>query len=75
MYGNLPAYLCVLHACSAYGGQKRVSYRSELELQIVGSCHVMLGIEPGPQEEQPGLLTAEPPLSPVSDVSCFHALY
>lgn len=49
-----------------------MSYRLKLELQTVGSCHVVLGIGPGPLEEQPGLLTAEPPLSPICNVSYYH---
>lgn len=49
-------YMCV-DMCSSYGGQKRVTEALELELQ-------MLGIKPGPVEEQPVSLTAESSFQP-----------
>lgn len=49
-------YMCV-DMCSSYGGQKRATDALELALQ-------MLGIKPGPAEEQPVSLTAEPSLQP-----------
>ena len=40
-------YACVTFACGAYGGQTPVSDPSELELQMAGNCHWVLGMEPG----------------------------
>lgn len=40
-------YVCVTFACGAYRGQKGVSDPSELELQMAGGCHWVLGMEPG----------------------------
>ena len=36
-------HVCVLHACSVHGGQKRVSDPLELESQTVVSCQVGAG--------------------------------
>lgn len=48
--------------CLDPGGQKRILESLQLELQIVVSLHVILGIKPSPEEEQQVLLTTEPPL-------------
>lgn len=40
----------------AHRSQKRVLDQLELELKMIVSCHVVLGIEPGTLEEQPVLL-------------------
>jgi hypothetical protein len=46
----------------AYRGLKRASDSLELELQMAVSCHVcVLGIEPGPWEEQSVLTTEQSP--------------
>ena len=46
----------VLSLSVAQGSQKKMSDPLELELQMVESCHVVLGIEPGTLEEQSGLV-------------------
>ena len=37
---NTSMYVCSPHACSAHGGQKRISDPLKLELQMFENCHV-----------------------------------
>ena len=50
---------------------KRAPYPTVLELQIVVSCHVYWELNPGPLQEQPVLLTAEPPIQPLLIILLF----
>lgn len=52
------------HVPGACRGQKRALAPLELELPMVMGCHVSLGSEPWPRQEQSELLSAEPTLRP-----------
>lgn len=62
--GILPACVYAHHVMHAYylRGQKMVSALLELQLQKIRSTLWVLGVKPGPLEEQLKLLTAEPSL-------------
>lgn len=60
--GVFPIHVCAWHACSANEGQK-VMDPLKLKLQMVVSYHVGASqVNPGPLEEYPVLLIAEPSL-------------
>jgi hypothetical protein len=50
-------YVCVLHACSAFGDQKRVLGSLELEFRWLWAAMWVLGINPGSLQEWQVLLT------------------
>ena len=50
----------------AHGVQKRPLLYLGLELQMPNNYLWVLGIEPGPLEEQPVLLTTQPSLQPLT---------
>lgn len=58
-------HVCLYSTCipGTHGGEKRDVDALELELQMATSIRVMLGIEPG-LEEQSGLLATAPSLQP-----------
>jgi hypothetical protein len=55
----------------AHRGQKRTSEPQKLELQTVGSHHMVLGIKPGSLCEQLVLLTTELSLQLTGTISCY----
>lgn len=51
--------MCILMCACSIGGQKRRSHALILELQMLVSCLVVLGTEPGPMQKKKLLLNSE----------------
>ena len=58
-------HMCTIFETGEDERQERAWDPLELQLQMAVSYQVGLGREPGPAEEQPVLLIAEPPLQPL----------
>lgn len=56
--------MCPICVPGAHGGQKRVLDSLELELQMVVSCHRVLGTEPRSPGRAMSTLNPEPSLQP-----------
>lgn len=60
----LPACKCTVYMPGALRSEKKGTGSLELDLWTIASPQVVLGIEPCPLLEEPGLVTAKDPSSP-----------